>query len=137
VRHAAGSPFFLIKKAKTMTLGTQTITPNAVQLIASEIPSASIRAFCDGSTLSPPTAPNAFTRPTAVPSAPSIADVATTTAMTLVLRGSSFLRPQIRRDHHTVAIAPTELRINQTRRIPAPSMSRHYHPTQSFLRSFS
>jgi len=83
------------------------MTPSAVQLIASEIPSARIRAFCEGSMLSPPTAPNAFTRPTVVPSKPTIVDPASTTATTLV-RNDDPPRFQSRRNQRAVRAAPTK-----------------------------
>ncbi len=47
-----------------------TMSPNAVQFIASEIPSARMRAFWLGSTDSPPTAPKLLISPAMVPSKP-------------------------------------------------------------------
>jgi len=105
-----------------MKLGSPMTIPNALQFIASEIPSASIRAFCEGSTLSPPTAPNAFTSPIVVPSAPDIADAAMTTAIAFVRSGNSFLRFQRRCKNHMAAPAPRKPSSNQIQRNAEPNM---------------
>ena len=47
-----------------------TMSPKAVQFMASEIPSARMRAFWLASTLSPETAPKLVMRPDTVPSSP-------------------------------------------------------------------
>src|SRR5690606_4734087 len=61
---------FPLSTAKPTSAVMAARRPNAVQFIASEIPSARMRAFWLGSTDSPPTAPNALMRPTMVPNRP-------------------------------------------------------------------
>lgn len=67
-------------------LGIHRTRPNAVQFMASDIPSASNRAFCDGSTLSPPVAPSAMSAPITVPAPPTIAAEATMAKATLAMK---------------------------------------------------
>src|SRR5581483_9117494 len=59
-----------LRTAKPTSAMMATIKPKAVQFIASEIPSARMRAFWLGSTLSPDTAPKLWIRPETVPSRP-------------------------------------------------------------------
>jgi len=89
-----------------MTLGTQNTSASAVQFIASDIPSANIRAFWDGSTLWPPTAPNALMRPNNAPIDPNAAAAATTATSSFVASEAPFLRFQVLNTNHTVVPIP-------------------------------
>jgi hypothetical protein len=102
----AGSLRCFNNHARAIALVTQSAIPDAVQIAAPEASSARIRAFCDGSTLSPPTAPNVLITPKMATSGPSRPEPATTGARDCTLAGNSFLRTHTSRDHRTVTTAP-------------------------------